>query len=157
MGTQQFTSVHWGLDGDKPIPADFDGDLKTDAAVYRPSTGVWYYLKSSDGNYAAIQWGIDTDRPVPADFDGDGNADITVYRESDNNLYILKSYDFSYAIYKFGIFQDIPQVGDFDGDFVADFAVYRPFAKLWFSSNSQYQTNFGGENVIPTSSVLKIE
>jgi FG-GAP-like repeat len=158
MGTQQFAVTHFGLDGDKPVQADYDGDLKTDIAVYRPSTGIWYYLKSSDGNFAAIQWGISTDKPVPADYDGDGNADITVYRESDHFLYIIRSYNSSPAYFYFGIAQDIPQVGDYDGDFVADFAVYRPAVRRWFAPRYPSASPiFGDVNVIPTSSLLRVE
>ena len=31
-----------GLSSDIPIPADFDGDGRTDLAIYRPSDGGWY-------------------------------------------------------------------------------------------------------------------
>jgi len=44
------------------LRGDFDGDLKTDIAVYRPSTGEWY-LRLSTQNYSIaagnwfFQWG----------------------------------------------------------------------------------------------------
>ncbi len=158
MGTQQFAAIHFGLDGDKPVQADYDGDLKTDIAVYRPSSGVWYYLKSSDGSFSAFQWGIATDKPIPADYDGDGNADITVYRESNNFLYIIRSYNYSPAYFFYGTAQDVPQIGDFDGDFVADFWVYRLSVKRWFTPRYPFSSPiFGDDNVIPTSSLLRVE
>src|SRR5262249_27432134 len=49
---------------------DFDGDGKSDIAVYRD--GVWFILRSSDGGVTTTGWGgLAQDVPVPADYDGD--------------------------------------------------------------------------------------
>src|SRR5258708_17902414 len=45
------TITQFGMQGDKPVPGDYDGDGKTDFAVWRQSTGVWYICPSSgDGS-----------------------------------------------------------------------------------------------------------
>jgi hypothetical protein len=69
----------WGTDGDKLVPADYDGDGKTDLAVYRGG-GDWWVLKSTGGAMVISSWGLPTDTPVPGDYDGDGKADAAVYR-----------------------------------------------------------------------------
>jgi hypothetical protein len=46
-----FFSFPFGTNGDVPVPADYDGDRKTDPAVYRPSDNTWFFLLSGGGNF----------------------------------------------------------------------------------------------------------
>ena len=70
MGVQHpgnYMAVQWGLGDDTPVPMDYDGDDKTDIAVFRQSLGVWYILPSATpGVYTATVWGMANDVPVSA-------------------------------------------------------------------------------------------
>jgi len=59
-------TTQWGTMGDVPLPNDYDGDGKTDFAVWRNSDGNWYIRKSSNGQLRQEAWGTSGDIPVPA-------------------------------------------------------------------------------------------
>jgi uncharacterized delta-60 repeat protein len=116
-------------------PFDFDGDGRSDIAVFRPGEGTWYVNRSSLGSYGA-QFGLPTDRIVPADFDGDGKTDIAVYRPSSGTWYWVDSSDSSVHGLQFGTSEDLPTPADYDGDGRADISVFRPSAGTWYRENS---------------------
>jgi hypothetical protein len=146
------SSVQWGIPGDIPLKADFDGDGRPDMVVYRPSEGMWYVLYSSTNfsytNWSAFQWGIPGDIPVPGDFDGDGKADLVVFRPSNATWYgrfssTGYSYGSTYSVV-WGQPGDVPLAADFDGDHRADVGIYRPSDGTWWVLLSSRNYSYGG-------------
>src|SRR6185312_8746528 len=57
-------SYQFGASGDIPVPGNYDGDRKTDMALFRPSNSTWYVLPSTTGQWIAEPFGTGGDLPV---------------------------------------------------------------------------------------------
>ena len=136
-GTFQF-----GLPGDIPVIADFDGDGQDDAAVYRPASGEWFVRTFLSGQSIAVrpQWGLPGDHPLPADYDGDGKADVAVWRPSNGTWYVRSSRQdtdpFAQSstgiAIQYGLPGDKPIAGSFNGSSSAQLGVWRPAFGNWY-------------------------
>jgi hypothetical protein len=141
---------------------DYDGDGRTDVAVYRPTTGQWFISQSgSSGSPAVAGWGAPSssglgDIQVPADYDADGITDLAVYRQSSGEWFARRSFDLSVLAIPFGApsstgLGDTPVPGDYDGDGLADLAIFRTSTGQWFLRGGTGVTTvtWGGAGDVP--------
>jgi hypothetical protein len=60
-----FSIYTFGVTGaDITAQADYDGDGKTDIAIWREPTGDFWIQRSSDGAWTTTHWGQPSDQPI---------------------------------------------------------------------------------------------
>ncbi len=137
-----------------PAVLDFDGDTRSDLAVFWPSGGAWNVLKSSGRPSPTVQLGYTGSFPVAGDYDGDGIADYAVFYPPNGNWYILPSITTNLVVRNWGWSREVAVPGDYDGDRKTDLAVFDPPTVTWYilnSSNNQLRVQSWGvsSNSIP--------
>ncbi len=128
-------------------PGDFDGDGKTDVAIWRgrpsasESAGYWIIFSSTNA-VKFVPFGLSGDRPTLEDYDGDGKDDMSVWRapseiegpgqaiwfyqashNNPNNNVTYVPFGMRYGTQSDQADDLYP--GDFDGDGKADFRIQR--------------------------------
>lgn len=127
-----------GLTVAKNRTADFDGDLKADLSIFRPSLGVWFVQNSATPTFTVVGFGNGTDVLAPGDYDGDGKSDLGVFRSSEGTWYTYGKGN-TFTTKPFGASGDIAAPADYNGDGKTDHAVFRPSTATWYIANSDSQ------------------
>jgi hypothetical protein len=121
--------------------ADFDGDGKTDLAMWNPANGQWPIMlnrvrSGGDPGFPWVTWGSAGQVPVPGDYDGDGLTDFGVWDPPSGQWRVLLNRvrsggDPGFPWVTWGSPGQIPVPGDYDGDGLTDFAVWSEWDGLW--------------------------
>ena len=167
-GTTTTYGSQWGISTDTFVPVDFDGDNKSDIAVWRsgaPNVAAFYVLQSQTNTVRIDAFGQSDDNPrVVGDYDGDGKADPAVYRAgatpaAQSTWFFRGSLNNpagNVTYVPWGQNGDFPSPGDYDGDGKNDFVVQRNNgggqARFWMLQTTAGMTSivFG----IPTDNIV---
>ena len=138
-------AVPWGFPGAVTIPGDYDGDGKSDLAVYDTNAGTWYVASLSEISNMkskmraprmlawAVPWGIPGAVTIPGDYDGDGKSDLAVYDKATCSWYIMS---LNGGVIAWAVSWGLPGAmiipGDYDGDGKSDLAVFESNSGLWY-------------------------
>ncbi len=149
-------TADFGGSGYQAVEGDYDGDGKTDPAIYQESTGDWAVMLSSF-NYTLAYGSLGGTGFLaqPGDYDSDGKTDPCVYNASTGEWSVmLSAFDYAIVSATFGGagYQAIP--GDYDGDGKTDPATYQESTGTWSIMLSALNygiasTTLGGTDYVP--------
>jgi hypothetical protein len=159
QGTKAYSLVIGTGSAALALSGDYDGDGKTDPALWSAKDGVWRILKSSTQQTVSQVWGTAGDVTLLGDYDGDGKSDLAVFRPGVTEgatFYVKRSSDGGFLVKAWGLSTDVPVPGDYDGDGKTDLAVFRPSEGNWYiqkSIDGSYAVQAWGAGYLPYNDV----
>ena len=102
--------------------SDYDGDGKSDLAVFRTSTNTWMVKDQFNQ-----KCGVTGCWPVPGDYDADGEVELAWWSPYSATWKV----DGGFTLTEFGSEGDIPVPADYNGDGYTDAALYQPSTGMW--------------------------
>ena len=136
---------------------DYDGDRRSDLAVFNASNGLWYIETITRNVLAwAKQWGSAGAVPTPGDYDGDGKADLSVCFTNSALWYCSSLANGLVSAWSnhWGLAGVVPVPGDYDGDGKTDLAAYDGARGNWYIKTLTdnvlaWDVNWGWKGAIP--------
>jgi hypothetical protein len=135
---------YFGMNGDRPLSGDWNGDGISKIGVFRPSEGRWYLDLNGNAQWngcttdACRYFGMNSDLPVVGDWNGNGTSKIGVFRPSEGRWYLDLNGNAQWegcttdACRYFGMNGDLPVVGDWNGNGISKIGVFRPNEGRWY-------------------------
>jgi hypothetical protein len=155
---------NFGVNGDKPITGDWDGDGTDTIGAYSPSTGTFALRNSNSAGspFTTFSFGAPNLIPIAGDWDGNGVASVGVFDPATNNFFLTNTngpgaaadFTFSFGVGGQGA---IPIAGDWNGDGVDTIGIYIPSSKTFLlrnqnaGGNADAQFVFGPSNATPVA------
>lgn len=141
-----------------PVSGDFDGDGKTDLALYNEATGTWQ-IRFSGSEYGLLEvpgLGGSGLAALAGDLDGDGREDPAIYNEATGDWIIWNSQsDYVSMTVNLGGLGFKPVLGNYNGGDKEDLAVYQEASGYWLIILSETTTlsyyEFGMDGYIPVT------
>jgi len=148
-----------GIPPDLPLQQDYNGDGKTDAAVYFQPTFVSGFIR-----YKTVDGGADVERNALlsdgeralkiGDMSGDGHADRAALNPANNSVTLSDINTPSGArTIHFGAPGDVYVPADFDGDGIGDLTIWRSSDGTWWwmksTDNTINAATFGASGDVP--------
>ncbi|MBI2439908.1 MAG: hypothetical protein HYV35_00885 [Lentisphaerae bacterium] len=133
-------------------PGDYDGDGRSDVALYDYNAGVWRLITMA-GQPLDLLFGVTRVQPFVGDFDGDGYSEFGLYDPAQGLWTLYSAARDQAAALQLGDVSMLPVPADYNGDGRAELALFETDNGTWHIFNAWsgelYSMRWGSSGMIP--------